>query len=104
MDLIRGSRWRKNVSPRLNLLATVACSSIDEYYSVSFQSLVCKLYGGRDWEFVCVHYNDILVSFQFMNAHLEHLQKVVQPFIDAGLCWSREKGVFATGILCQQKE
>ena len=62
----------------------------------TFQRLMGKLFGGRDWEFVYVYLDDILVASQSTQEHLEHLQKVALRLRDAGLRLRPEKCVFAT--------
>ena len=62
----------------------------------TFQRLMGKLFGGRDWEFVYVYLDDILIASQSTQEHLEHLQKVAQRLRDAGLRLRPEKCVFAT--------
>ena len=41
-----------------------------------FQQLMGKLFGGKDWDFVLVYLDDILVASQSMEEYLLHLEKV----------------------------
>ena len=51
----------------------------------TFQRLMGKLFGGREWEYVYVYLDDILIASQSVQEHLDHLQKVAQRLRDAGL-------------------
>ena len=51
----------------------------------TFQRLMGKLFGGREWEYVYVYLDDILIASQSVQEHLDHLQKVAQHLRDAGL-------------------
>ena len=62
----------------------------------TFQRLMAKLFGGRDWDFVFVYLDDILVASKTIEEHLEHLQKVVKRLREAKLRLKPEKCVFAT--------
>ena len=44
----------------------------------TFQRLMAKLFGRRDWDFVFVYLDDILVASKTTEEHLEHLQTVVK--------------------------
>lgn len=55
-----------------------------------------KLFGGKDWDFVFVYLDDILVASKSAEEHLEHLQKVTQRIREAGLRLKPEKCMFMT--------
>ena len=59
----------------------------------TFQRLMGKLFGGKDWDFVFVYLDDILVASKSTK---EHLQKVVKRLREAGLRLKPEKCVFMT--------
>ena len=62
----------------------------------TFQRLMGKLFGGREWEYVYVYLDDILIASQLVQEHLDHLQKVAQRLRDVGLHLRPEKCVYAT--------
>ena len=62
----------------------------------TFQRLMGKLFGGKDWEFVFVYLDDILIASRDLQEHLEHLQKVAQRLRESGLRLKPAKCVFAT--------
>jgi len=62
----------------------------------TFQRLMGRLFGGKDWDFVFVYLDDILITSQTLQEHLEHLQKVAQRLKDSGLRLRPCKCMFAT--------
>jgi len=62
----------------------------------TFQRLMGKLFGAKDWDFVFVYLDDILVVSQSMEKHLSHLEKVAVRIQEAGLRLKPEKCLFAT--------
>ena len=63
----------------------------------TFQRLMGKLFSGRDWNFVFVYLDDILIASQTVEEHLDHLQKVFQQLRESGLRLKLSKCMFATG-------
>ena len=62
----------------------------------TFQRLMAKLFGGKDWDFVFVYLDDILVVSPSMEVHLSHLEKVATRIQEAGLRLRPDKCLFAT--------
>ena len=59
----------------------------------TFQQLMGKLFGGKDWDFISVYLNDILVASKSTEEHLEHLWKVAKRLREVGLHLKPEKCV-----------
>ena len=60
---------------------------------VTFQHLMGKLIGGKDWDFV---FDDTLVASKSTKEHFKHLEKVAKRLREAGLRLKPEKCVFMT--------
>ena len=52
------------------------------------------LFPGKDWEFVTVYLDDVLIAFQNIKEHLEHVKKVLVQLSEAGLWQKPSKYVF----------
>ena len=63
---------------------------------VTFQRLMGKVFGGRDWDFVFVYLDDILIASQIIEEHLDYLQKVLHRLRKSGLQLKPTKFTFAT--------
>ena len=62
----------------------------------TFQRLMNKLFSGKEWDFVFVYLDDILVASKSTEEHLVHLQKVTKRLREAGLRLKPSKCIFAT--------
>ena len=63
---------------------------------VTFQHLMSQLFSGKEWEFVSVYLDDVLIASQSMTEHMEHVQKVLLRLKEAGLQLKPSKCMFAT--------
>ena len=61
----------------------------------TFQRLMSQLFSGKEWEFVTVYLDDVLIVSQNITEHLEHVKKVLVQLSEAGLCLKPSKCVFA---------
>lgn len=61
----------------------------------TFQWLIDKLFGGKEWAFVFIYLDDILVASNSIEEHLEHVSKVLRRLTEAGLRLRPEKCCFA---------
>ena len=52
----------------------------------TFQRLMSQLFSGKEWEFVTVYLDDVLIASQNITEHLEHVKKVLVQLSEAGLC------------------
>ena len=62
---------------------------------VTFQRLMNQLFSGKEWDFVSVYLDDILIASPNINEHLEHVKKVLLRIGEAGLRLKPGKCVFA---------
>ena len=44
-----------------------------------------QLFAGKDWEFVSVYLDDLLIASKSMTEHMAHVQKILLRLKDAGL-------------------
>ena len=51
----------------------------------TFQRLMSQLFAGKDWEFVSVYLDDLLIASKSMTEHMAHVQKILLRLKDAGL-------------------
>ena len=51
----------------------------------TFQRLMSQLFAGKEWEFVSVYLDDILIASQNMQEHREHVRQVLLRLSEAGL-------------------
>jgi len=75
---------------------TGACLSVSTNAPATFQRLMGKVFDGRDWDFVFVYLEDILIALQTIEEHLDHLQKVFRRQRESGLRLKPTKCTFAT--------
>ena len=61
----------------------------------TFQRLMNKLFSGRDWSFVFVYLDDLLIVSQSFEEHLVHVEKVLHRLQEAGLRLKPQKCAFA---------
>src|SRR6266498_731095 len=61
----------------------------------TFQHLMTKVLGPYLYEFVMVYLDDIIIFFQTMDEHLQHMRKVLEVLRQAGLKLKLEKCEFA---------
>ena len=60
----------------------------------TFQRLMSQLFSGKEWEFVTVYLDDVLIASQNIKEHLEHIRKVLVQLSEAGLRLKPSKCVF----------
>ena len=60
----------------------------------TFQRLMSQLFSGKEWEFVTVYLDDVLIVSQNITEHLEHIKKVLVQLSEAGLRLKPSKCVF----------
>ncbi len=63
--------------------------------SATFQRLMTKVLGPYLYDFVIVYLNDIIIFFQTMDEHLQHMRKMLEALWQAGLKLKLEKYEFA---------
>src|SRR6266498_2537265 len=61
----------------------------------TFQRLMTKVLGPYLYEFVMVYLDDIIIFFQTIDEHLQHMRKVLEALRQAGLKLKLEKCEFA---------
>ena len=61
----------------------------------TFQRLMSQLFSGKEWEFVSVYLDNVLIASRDIKEHLEHVKKVLQKVSEAGLRLKPSKCVFA---------
>ena len=61
----------------------------------TFQRLMAQLFSGKEWEFVSVYLDDVLIASQNLTEHLDHIKKVLHRVNEAGLRLKPSKCVFA---------
>ena len=61
----------------------------------TFQRLMSQLFSGKEWEFVSVYLDDVLIASRDIKEYLEHVKKVLQKVSEAGLHLKPSKCVFA---------
>ncbi len=61
----------------------------------TFQCLMTKVLGSYLYDFVMVYLDDIIIFFQTMDEHLQHMRKVLEALRQAGLKLKLEKYEFA---------
>ena len=61
----------------------------------TFQRLMSQLFSGKEWDFVSVYLDDVLIASPNIKEHLEHVKKVLLRIGEAGLRLKPSKCVFA---------
>ena len=61
----------------------------------TFQRLMSQLFSGKDWDFVFVYLDDLLIVTKSMLEHLDHLKKVLNRLMEFGLKLKPKKCAFA---------
>lgn len=61
----------------------------------TFQQLMAMLFAGKEWDFVFVYLDDLLVVSKSITEHVEHLRKVFQKIGEANLKLKPHKCQFA---------
>ena len=61
----------------------------------TFQRLMSQLFSGKEWEFVSVYLDDVLIASRDIKEHVEHVKKVLLKVSEAGLRLKPSKCVFA---------
>ena len=51
----------------------------------TFQRLMTQLLSGREWDFIFIYLDDLLVVLKSMSEHLEYLKKVLNCLMEIGL-------------------
>ena len=51
----------------------------------TFQKLMSRLFAGKEWEFVSVYLDELLIASKSMTEHMVHVKKVLSRLKDAGL-------------------
>ena len=62
----------------------------------TFLRLMSQLFSGKEWEFVSVYIDDVLIASQSMEEHVEHIRKVLLRLRESGLKLKPSKCTFAT--------
>ena len=62
----------------------------------TFQRLMSQLFAGKEWEFVSVYLDDLLIASKSMTEHMVHVKKVLSRLKDVGLRLKPSKCMFAT--------
>ena len=55
-----------------------------------------QLFSGKEWDFVTVYLDDVLIASQSMEEHTNHVKKVLLRLKEAGLRLKPSKCTFAT--------
>ena len=61
----------------------------------TFQRLMSQLFSGKEWDFVFVYLDDLLIVSKSMSEHLGHLKKVLNRLMEIGLKLKPTKCAFA---------
>ena len=62
----------------------------------TFQRIMSQLFAGKEWEFVSVYLDDLLIASKSMTEHMVHVKKVLSRLKDVGLRLKPSKCMFAT--------
>ena len=65
----------------------------------TFQRLMSQLFSGKEWAFVFVYLDDILIASESISEHVEHVQEVLRRLKEAGLHLKPAKWKFATTVI-----
>ena len=65
----------------------------------TFQRLMSQLFSGKEWPFVFVYLDDILIASETISEHVEPVQKEPRRLKEAGLCRKPAKCKFATTVI-----
>ena len=61
----------------------------------TFQRLMSQLFNGREWDFLFIYLDDLLIVSKSMSEHLEHLEEVLNQLMEVGLKLKPGKCTFA---------
>lgn len=61
----------------------------------TFQRLMSQLFSGKEWEFVSVYLDDVLIASCNIKEHVDHVRRVLIKLSEAGLRLKPNKCVFA---------
>ena len=61
----------------------------------TFQRLMGKLFGGKEWDFLFVYLNDLLIVSRTLDEHKRHIRKVLHRLEEANLRLKPQKCFFA---------
>jgi len=69
------------------------------YAPVTFQRLMSQLFSGKEWSFVFVYLDDLLIASENMIKHVKHVKKVLKQLKEAGLHLKPSKCTFVTMVI-----
>ena len=104
LDLMRGYHQVKMAESSKHKIAFVCHLGQYQYHRMpfgltnapaTFQRLMSQLFSGKEWEFVSVSLDNVLIASRDIKEHVEHVKKALLKVSEAGLRLKPSKCVFA---------